>query len=128
MWCLIGCAIGDFGTIGFFQLASIHWGIHWDVLPIMILAMINGLLTSMALETFILWKKHMTFVVALKTAAGMSLLSMLMMETAMNVTDYAITGGAILTWRAVFFALLAGYITPLPYNYWRLKKYGRACH
>jgi hypothetical protein len=24
--------------------------------------------------------------------------------------------------------LLAGFVTPLPYNYWRLKKYGVACH
>jgi hypothetical protein len=24
--------------------------------------------------------------------------------------------------------LLAGFLTPLPYNYWRLKALGKACH
>jgi len=24
--------------------------------------------------------------------------------------------------------LLAGFVTPWPYNYWRLKKFGVACH
>ena len=50
MWCLIGCSIGDFGTIAFFQFT----GIPWPTLAIMTLAIINGLLTSIALETFIM--------------------------------------------------------------------------
>ena len=65
---------------------------------------------------------------ALKTAAGMSLISMISMEVAMNLTDYILTGGAILTWWVVPIMLLVGFITPWPYNYWRLKKYGLACH
>ena len=44
-WCLLGCAIGDFGTILFFQLTKIPF----PVLNIMILAIINGLITSIAL-------------------------------------------------------------------------------
>jgi len=24
--------------------------------------------------------------------------------------------------------LVVGFLTPWPYNYWRLKKYGAACH
>lgn len=123
MWCLIGCATGDFGTIAYFQWTGSDWG----VLPIMALAMVNGLLTSIALETFILWRR-MAFAVALKTALGMSLLSMLAMEAAMNATDYALTGGAIITWWVLPPALAAGFVTPWPYNYWRLKKYGLACH
>ena len=50
MWCLIGCSIGDFGTIAFFQFT----GIDWPVLAIMSLAILNGLLTSILLETIIL--------------------------------------------------------------------------
>ena len=65
---------------------------------------------------------------ALKTAAGMSLISMISMEVAMNLTDYILTGGAMLTWWVVPIMLLVGFITPWPYNYWRLKKYGLACH
>ena len=65
---------------------------------------------------------------ALKTAAGMSLISMISMEVAMNLTDYILTGGAMLTWWVVPIMLLVGFITPWPYNYWRLKKFGLACH
>lgn len=123
LWCLLGCSIGDMGTILFFQLA----GIPWPVLAIMTLAIINGLLTSIALETFIL-SRQMPFKLALKTAAGMSLISMIAMEVAMNVVDVSMTGGAMLTWWVIPFMLLAGFLAPLPYNYWRLKTLGKACH
>ena len=83
-WCLLGCAIGDFGTILFFQLT----GIPWPVLAIMILAIINGLITSIILETIILLKQDFNFSQALKTALGMSFISMVSMEVAMNLTDY----------------------------------------
>ena len=121
-WCLMGCSIGDFGTILFFQLT----GILWPVLAIMTLAIINGLLTSIALETFIL-ARQMPLKAAFNTAIGMSLISMVSMEAAMNLTDYLLTGGAMLTWWGVPVMLLAGYVTPLPYNYWRLKALGKAC-
>jgi len=70
----------------------------------------------------------MEFKLALKTAAGMSLISMVAMEVAMNVTDVIFTGGARLTWWVVPIMLLAGFLAPLPYNYWRLKALGKACH
>jgi hypothetical protein len=46
----------------------------------------NGLLTSIALETIIL-SRQMLLSLAFKTAIGMSLISMIAMELAMNVTD-----------------------------------------
>jgi hypothetical protein len=58
----------------------------------------------------------------------MSFISMVSMEIAMNLTDVLLTGGAILTLWVIPFMLLAGFVTPLPYNYWRLKKFGVACH
>ena len=122
LWCLIGCSIGDFGTIAFFQFS----GIEWPTLSIMILAIINGLLTSILLETFILMRE-LTFVKALNTAIGMSLISMVSMEVAMNSVDFFLTGGAKLNWWIIPLMLLAGYITPLPYNYWRLKVLGKSC-
>ena len=123
-WCLLGCAIGDFGTILFFQLTQIPF----PLLGIMILAIINGLITSIILETFILIRQNFTFINALKTASGMSLISMLSMEIMMNLTDYLLTGGAILTWWVVPIMLIVGFLTPWPYNYWRLKKFGINCH
>jgi hypothetical protein len=124
MWCVIGCSIGDFGTILFFQLS----GIAFPILGIMILAIINGLLTSIMLETFILMRQQFPFKKALHTAAGMSLISMISMEVAMNITDYVLTGGAMLTWWVIPIMLAVGFVTPWPYNYWRLKKYNQACH
>jgi len=123
-WCLLGCAMGDFGTILFFQLTKIPF----PVLGIMTLAIINGLITSIILETIVLMKQNLDFSKAFKTAMGMSFISMISMEVVMNLTDYFLTGGAILTWWVVPIMLLAGFLTPLPYNYWRLKKFGIVCH
>ena len=123
-WCLIGCAIGDFGTILFFQITKIPF----PVLGIMTLAIINGLITSIILETIILLRQNFKFSNALKTALGMSFISMISMEVAMNFTDYFLTGGAILTWWVVPIMLIVGFLTPWPYNYWRLKKFNITCH
>jgi len=123
LWCLLGCSIGDFGTIFAFQMIEHSWSV-WQVMS---LAIINGLLTSIALETFIL-SRQMILRLAFKTAIGMSFISMVSMEIAMNLTDVLLTGGAILTLWVIPFMLLAGFVTPLPYNYWRLKKFGVACH
>ncbi len=123
-WCVLGCAIGDFGTILFFQLTQIPF----PVLAIMILAITNGLITSIILETIILMTQKFNFFNALKTACGMSFISMISMEIMMNLTDYMLTGGAILTWWVIPIMLFVGFLTPWPYNYWRLKKFGMACH
>jgi len=123
-WCLLGCAIGDFGTILFFQLTQIPF----PLLGIMILAIINGIITSIILETIILMRQGFEFNNALKTASGMSLISMISMEVMMNLTDFVLTGGAILTWWVIPIMLIVGFLTPWPYNYWRLKKYGINCH
>ena len=123
-WCLLGCAIGDFGTILFFQTTKIPF----PVLGIMTLAIINGLITSIILETIILLRQNFKFSNAVKTALGMSFISMISMEVAMNLTDYLLTGGAILNWWVIPIMLTVGFLTPWPFNYWRLKKYNIACH
>ena len=122
-WCLIGCSIGDLGTIAYFQFT----GIAWPVWAIMTLAIFNGIITSIVLETLIL-VKQMPIKLAIKTAIGMSLISMIAMESAMNITDFILTGGAILKWWVIPMMLAAGFIAPLPYNYWRVKALGKACH
>ena len=122
-WCLIGCSIGDLGTIAFFQF----FAIPWPVWAIMSLAIFNGIMTSIMLETIIL-VRQMTLKLAFKTAIGMSLISMIAMEAAMNITDVILTGGAILKWWVIPIMLIAGFIAPLPYNYWRLKALGKGCH
>jgi hypothetical protein len=122
-WCLLGCGIGDFGTIFWFQTFSPSTA----PMIVLVLAVVNGLLTSIALETVIL-SKQMRWMQALRTAAGMSLISMIGMELAMNLTDWLLVGSFKLTWWSILPSLLAGFVTPWPYNYWRLKKFGVACH
>ena len=121
-WCLIGCAIGDFGTIAVMQDSGV------SVLIIFALAMLNGIITSILLETYMLVRQSIRFGNAIRTALGMSLISMLSMELAMNLVDYLFTGGAIFQWSVLPIALFFGFITPWPFNYWRLKKLGKACH
>ena len=123
-WCLLGCSIGDFGTILYFQLTDINF----PILGIMILAIINGLITSITLETVILLRQNFKFQKAIQTAFGMSFISMISMEIAMNLTDFIITGGAKLNWYVIPIMLFIGFITPLPYNYYKLKKYNISCH
>ena len=122
-WCLLGCSIGDFGTILFFQLRSIAW----PTLHIMILAIVNGIITSLILETIILFNQ-MGFKKAFQTAIGMSFLSMIAMEISMNMVDWLVVGSAKLIWWVIPLMLIAGFLTSWPYNYWRLKKYQLSCH
>ena len=122
LWCLLGCSIGDFGTILFFQINEISF----PLLGIMTLAIINGLITSIILETIIL-SRQMNLKEAFSTATGMSLISMISMEMAMNTVDVIFAGGVLVIW-VIPLMLIAGFITPLPYNYYRLKKYNIACH
>jgi len=123
LWCLLGCSIGDFGTILFFQFSQISW----PTLYILILAIINGLITSIILETIILSGQMFLFK-AFQTAIGMSFISMVSMEIAMNTVDWVLLDEAKLVLWIIPLMLLAGFLTPWPYNYWRLKKYNITCH
>ena len=128
--CLIGCSIGDFGMIIYLQAYHPETSMMWQ----MILAIIAGLSTSIMLETVILKSREsFGWGLALKTAFGMSFISMVGMEIAMNTSDFMITGGKAafedpMYWMALVIALVAGFMAPLPYNYYKLKKFNQACH
>lgn len=129
--CLIGCSIGDLSTLWLL-------GAYYPALgvPITVAAScIAGITTSMCLETAVLRvTEDLAWITAWRTAAGMSLLSMVSMELAENAVELYLTGGdpAVMCgpmfWQAMPAALAAGYLTPLPYNYFMLKKHGRGCH
>jgi len=128
--CLIGCSIGDFAMIIYLQ-------VYHPETPMWLqmgLAIIAGLLTSIALETTILHlKEKLVWKAALRMALSMSLISMVGMEVVMNTTDFMITGGkaqlsSMGYWLAFLPAALAGLLAPLPYNYYQLKKHNKACH
>ena len=130
-WCLIGCSIGEFGTLAYYQWAgwplevTVGTALFWFLV---ILPLINGLATSVMLETVLLMRGQMDFGNALQTAFGMSFISMLAMEIAMEATDWLLTGDIGMTWWVIAPMLIVGFLTPWPYNYWRLKKFGAACH
>ena len=100
----------------------------------LILAIIAGLITSILFEAIILKvREHFNWIYALKTAFGMSFISMVGMEIAMNTSDFVFTGGKAsfadpLYWIALIIAMIIGFIAPLPYNYYKLVKYDKACH
>ncbi len=128
--CLIGCAIGDFAMIIYLQ-------VYYPQTPMwlqMLLAVAAGLITSVALETTIMhYREKFNWKKAFQMAVSMSFLSMVAMEIAMNGTDFMITGGkAQLSsagyWLAFIPAAVAGFLTPMPYNYYQLKKHNRSCH
>ena len=126
--CLIGCAIGDLGAIYLFQSHYAPEGIPrelWNM--VWIVAMSAGIVTSVILETVILWKQ-LGLKEGFRTAVGMSIISMLLMEVAMNVVDYGMMGAPAITLAVLPFTLGAGFLVAWPYNYWRLKKHGKSCH
>lgn len=104
--------------------------------------MAAGLTTSFALEITLLHygSDALSWSRAAHTAAGMSLLSMLAMELTENLVTLGLTAGSdgammstmslteLRYWGVTAVAMLAGFLVPLPYNYFRLKAYGKACH
>ena len=120
--CLIGCSIGDFGTILYFQIFT---DIE-SIFVIMPIAIVNGILTSILLETLLLLRS-MNFNDAIKTAIGMSLISMVSMELAMNMTDIILEGSLTISLSSIIPVLIVGFIVPWPYNYWILIKYNKGC-
>ena len=120
--CLLGCSIGDFGTILYFQIYTDIKSLS-IVMPI---AIINGILTSIALEAILLLRT-MGYKDAIKIATGMSMISMVSMELAMNITDIFLEGGLIISLSSLLPVLFVGFIVPWPYNYWRLVKYNKNC-
>jgi hypothetical protein len=128
--CLIGCMIGDFAVIIYLQAKYPHAPMWLS----MGLAMAAGLVTSILFESAILrFREGFAVRQAVATAFSMSFLSMLGMELAANVTDYLLTGGKVAMhqpfyWTALGVSMIAGFLAPLPYNYYQFKRHGRACH
>lgn len=100
----------------------------------MLIAMGAGLITSILFESTLLrvregfnWRQAFT------TAFSMSFLSMLAMEAAANATDWLLTGGRVsmhhpFYWTALAISVAAGFLVPLPYNYYKFRRHGKACH
>eukprot|EP01112_Ceratiomyxa_fruticulosa_P018775 TRINITY_DN6057_c0_g1_i1.p1 TRINITY_DN6057_c0_g1~~TRINITY_DN6057_c0_g1_i1.p1 ORF type:complete len:223 (+),score=36.02 TRINITY_DN6057_c0_g1_i1:143-811(+) len=124
--CLAGCTLGDFSTMWYLQSFT-----QISTPLCMGLSMVAGISTSLLLETFFLRK--LGFFNAFSTAMQMSFLSMLSMELTENLVDFYLTGGvvhlhSVSFWISAVVSALAGYLVPLPLNYWRLRRLGKCCH
>ncbi|KAL2219975.1 hypothetical protein M432DRAFT_631194 [Thermoascus aurantiacus ATCC 26904] len=129
--CLIGCTSGDFSSMWLLQTYRPELGMGM----IMPMSMAAGLFTSLLLETLLLrlGPDRLPWPAAARTATGMSLVSMATMEAVQNLVDYHLTGGVVALedprfWAAAGVSMAAGFLAPLPYNYVRLRRYGRGCH
>ncbi|KAL0243733.1 hypothetical protein I308_104993 [Cryptococcus tetragattii IND107] len=123
--------IGDLSLMWY--LMSFHP--QMDMTISMALSMTAGISTSIMLETALLHlgKDRMPLTVAARTACGMSLVSMLSMELTENMvtlglSDNNMTLASKEFWLVTCVSMMAGYLVPLPYNYIRLKLWGKACH
>ncbi|KAB8238488.1 DUF4396 domain-containing protein [Aspergillus alliaceus] len=129
--CLVGCTMGDFSALWLLQSFCPDWGMG----VVMGVSMASGLLSSLTLETTLLihGKDKLPWKHAFKTACGMSFISMLAMESVQNLVDYQLTGGVVMLgdpgfWAAAVAAMGAGFLAPLPWNYFRLRAWSQACH
>lgn len=87
---------------------------------------VNRLMTLNALDTFIP-VPQLDIGTALRAVIGIALIPMISKETMMNAVDYALTDGPRLIWWIAPIMLTAGFVTPLPYRYGRLKALRTAC-
>lgn len=154
--CLVGCTLGDFSAMWYLQAfhPDIQMGAvmaisskyirlsydHFNAIPgvltkVDVYAVASGLSTSLLLETVLLkfGRDSLSWLAATRTAFGMSMISMITMELVENFVDYNLTGGVVqlndpMFWLAAIVSMTAGFLAPLPYNYHRLRKFGKACH
>jgi len=127
--CLIGCIIGEF--IGL----VIGVTIGLSPMSTMILATILAFITGMLLAILSVVRNHkVTYILAAKTVWLGEIISISVMELAMNGTDYWIGGVSATSifepifWIGFILAIPAGYIAALPVNYFLLKRNLKKCH
>ncbi|KAF2152656.1 hypothetical protein K461DRAFT_150572 [Myriangium duriaei CBS 260.36] len=107
----------------------------WFCLLLIIELVAAGISTSILLETALLryGRDQLAWTTAVQTACGMSMISMLAMEFTENTVTLGLSTGPmslldVQFWLITGISMTAGFVAPLPYNYFRLKYYGKACH
>ncbi len=127
--CLIGCVIGE--------VIGLAIGVTYQLPPFttMALATVLAFITGMGLAVMSVVKnRNTTYVLAIKIVWLGELVSIAVMEIAMNGTDYLVGGvnassvfDAIF-WIGLILAIPAGYLAALPVNYWLVRKHLKQCH
>ena len=127
--CLTGCTIGEVAGL------LIGVGLGLSVGPIIILATTLAYLSGITLGLVpVIRNQNKTFFEALKLIWIGEVVSIGVMEIAMNTIDYAVGGmqaGSILSptfWMGIAAAIPAGFLAAWPVNWWLLKRDLKKCH
>ena len=127
--CLAGCSIGEFIGLAI----GVEFGL--SVAATVTLATVLAFITGFALALYpLVYRRGMTVGLAFKTVWIGEVISISVMEIAMNVTDYLVGGmSATSMFDAIFWigfaaALVAGYICAYPVNYVMVKRNMPRCH
>ncbi len=127
--CLTGCVIGEVTGL----LIGVSLGLA--VWPTIILATTLAYLSGMTLGLVpIMRNQGKTFLQALKLIWIGEVLSIGVMEIAMNWADYAVGGmqaGSVLApvfWFGIAVAIPAGFLAAWPVNWWLINRDLKKCH
>lgn len=129
MHCLTGCAIGEF--------VGLAIGVTLGLAPwaTMALATLLGFVSGFALGLRPLIKQGMSLTEAFKAIWLGEVISISVMEFAMNFTDYHVGGvmapalSSPIFWIGYGAALVAGFLAAWPVNYWMLSRsIKKPCH
>ena len=127
--CLSGCVIGEVAGL----LIGVALGL--SVGPIIFLATTLAYVSGMTLGLVpVMRNQNKTFLEALKLIWIGEVVSIGVMEIAMNAADYAVGGmqaGSILSptfWAGIAVAVPAGFLAAWPLNWWLLKRDLKKCH
>lgn len=127
--CLTGCVIGEAAGL----MIGVSLGLH----PYIIMALATALafITGFSLTVFPLMKRtNLPFRAAFKAVWLGELVSITVMELAMNTVDYHMGGmraGSVLSlpfWEAMGVAIIAGYLAAWPVNAWLIGRELKRCH
>ena len=127
--CLTGCVVGEAAGL----MIGVSLGLAvWQTIA---LATFLAYLTGMTLGVLpVMRSRNLAFVPALKIIWIGEVISIGVMELAMNWVDYemgGMTAPSVFTWtfwRGFLFAVPAGFLAALPVNWWLLKRNLKGCH
>ena len=120
--CVIGCGAGD--TTGLI----IGTMLGWAVFPMMVLGIILGFLGGYALTIIPLLQRGFGLKNATKITVVSETASILVMETAENITAFLIPGLLVasfkepLYWFGLSISVIAGFIAAYPVNYFMISR------
>ncbi len=127
--CLTGCVIGE--VLGLLIGVSLGFTASATILLAFILAYVFGFTLGIIP---VMKREKMSALSAFKVIWLGEVISIFVMEVAMNTVDYSIGGVqapsvfSLIFWIGITVAIPAGFLATWPVNHWLLKKQLKKCH